>query len=77
MPAAATKVGPRGFQRVIDRPRDSKKGKKGKGKVGLCNDFNNGHCDFGNDCKYKHNCKTCGGTHPAVKCKKSDKKIPR
>jgi len=32
-----------------------------------------GDCRFGRDCKYRHCCSSCGGTHPASRCKTSER----
>nr|XP_033771872.1 uncharacterized protein LOC117346439 [Geotrypetes seraphini] len=34
----------------------------------VCRQYNNGHCTWTN-CKFRHVCNTCGGTHPAIHCK--------
>nr|XP_033784848.1 uncharacterized protein LOC117352501 [Geotrypetes seraphini]XP_033792723.1 uncharacterized protein LOC117356910 [Geotrypetes seraphini] len=34
----------------------------------VCRQYNNGHCTWPN-CKFRHVCNKCGGTHPAVHCK--------
>jgi len=40
-----------------------------------CRRFNRnaGECRFGKECRYKHSCSSCGGPHPATRCKTGDR----
>ncbi|KAM3921520.1 uncharacterized protein RB166_010915 [Leptodactylus fuscus] len=44
----------------------------GAGK-GCCWQYNEGHCKFGGDCRFKHECSGCRGTHPLTRCFKKGK----
>ncbi|KAM3932714.1 uncharacterized protein RB166_005734 [Leptodactylus fuscus] len=44
----------------------------GSGK-GCCWQFNEGHCKFGGDCRFKHECSGCGGAHALTRCFKKGK----
>ena len=40
-------------------------------KSGWCWQFNNtGECPLGSQCPHFHNCRTCGGSHPAKSCRR-------
>lgn len=37
-------------------------------KKGFCFSFNEGQCKWPNSCRYKHECASCSGNHPASRC---------
>lgn len=41
---------------------------KGARPPQVCWDWNDGHCNYGVTCKYRHMCSICGGRHPQVSC---------
>ena len=48
-------------------------GPDGKKGPGVCNKFNeqDGVCQFGARCKFRHACAKCGGDHPGSRCNSS------
>ncbi|KAJ1166419.1 hypothetical protein NDU88_006823 [Pleurodeles waltl] len=42
-----------------------------KGSQAICWKFDTEECSWGQNCKFKHCCSTCGGDHPASTCRKS------
>lgn len=44
---------------------------------GVCWQFNEGTCRFGNCCRFKHECSSCGGGHMLSQCFKRGKGRPR
>ena len=47
------------------------RGVSGRSAVAICHKYNKDECTGGPACKFRHMCSTCGGGHPAAKCKKS------
>ncbi|XP_069813242.1 uncharacterized protein [Dendropsophus ebraccatus] len=46
-------------------------------RPGACWLYNEGHCRFAGLCKYRHECSSCGGTHPALRCRSNSGKSTR
>ncbi|CAJ0932734.1 unnamed protein product [Ranitomeya imitator] len=43
---------------------------------GACLLFNDGYCRFQGSCKYRHECSSCGGGHPASRCTRQANRAP-
>ena len=65
------KGGTKGVIKTFGKPKGGgKKGKKGQGNgVGVSDKFNDGKCKLGYRCRLSHECRICGGNHPAIKCR--------
>ncbi len=63
------KYGDKRRRATSPRPKGKGKGDVAKQK-GTCYGFQEGTCDKGSKCRYKHACSNCGGDHPRSKCKK-------
>ena len=50
------------FGRLEDMP---------KGRKGICWDFNDGACKYGDKCRFRHICSECAGRHPLVSCRRA------
>ena len=42
-----------------------------KGRKGICWDFNDGACKYGDKCRFRHICSECAGRHPLVSCRRA------
>ena len=42
-----------------------------KGRKGICWDFSNGACKYGDKCRFQHICSECAGHHPLVSCRRA------
>ena len=42
-----------------------------KGRKGICWDFNDGACRYGDKCRFRHICSECAGRHPRVSCRRA------
>ena len=42
-----------------------------KGRKGICWDFNDGACKYGDKCRFWHICSECAGHHPLVSCRRA------
>lgn len=62
-----------GGQKVADaqpkRPFPAAKAGGSAFTKGKCFAFNDGKCDKGTRCRFRHSCRVCGGSHPAKDCK--------
>lgn len=43
-------------------------GRPGASGKGCCWQFNEGSCKFGAECRYRHECSGCGGSHSLSRC---------
>ena len=43
-----------------------------KGRKGICWDFNDGACRYGDKCRFRYICSECAGRHPRVSCRRAN-----
>jgi hypothetical protein len=59
-------------QSWVDKPVTGTKRPRNEGGPGVCWQFNNGRCAYGQTCKFTHACGICRGPHPRVRCVAQD-----
>ena len=68
------------WKRRVEEPTFGRLEEIPKGRKGICWDFNNGACRYGDKCRFCHICSECAGRHPRVSCQRASapkKGLPR